>query len=103
MELRAVTMGLRALQEPCEVSAYTDSKYVLEGMTALRKLWNSRALLNSRGRPLANRRLWLQLYREALRHRICWQWVKGHSNHQDHNRCDLLARQEARMISRTAA
>jgi ribonuclease HI len=103
MELRAVTMGLRALQEPCDVCAYTDSKYVQQGMTTLWKLWNSRALLNSRGRPLANRRLWLQLHLEAQRHRIHWQWVKGHSNHQDHNRCDVLARQAARLISETAA
>lgn len=51
MELRAVTMGLRALQEPCQVSVLTDSKYVQEGMSGLLTVWRRNGWRNSRGRP----------------------------------------------------
>jgi ribonuclease HI len=59
MELRAVSMGLRALQEPCDVSVFTDSKYVQEGMSRLVPQWKANPWRN--GRQLPNRRLWLQL------------------------------------------
>lgn len=96
MELRAVTMGLRALQEPFEVSVLTDSKYVEEGMGRLLPQWKLNRWRNSRGRPLPNQRLWLELASAAIRHRIRWCWVKGHATNEDHNRCDRLARQAAR-------
>ena len=59
MKLQAVSMGLRALQEPCEVSVFTDSKYVQEGMSRLVPQWKANPWRN--GRQLPNRRLWLQL------------------------------------------
>ena len=61
MELRAVSMGLRALQEPCDVSVFTDSKYVPEGTSRLVPQWKANRWRNSHGRHLSNRRLWLQL------------------------------------------
>jgi ribonuclease HI len=103
MELRAVTMGLRALHEPCEVSAFTDSRYVLEGMNGLIDLWRRNRWRNSRGRPLPNQRLWLALHKAAQRHHVTWRWVRGHAGTRDHDRCDLLARQTARSLVKAAA
>ena len=77
MELRAVTMDFRALQEPCEVSVFTDSKYVEEGMDRLLPQWKLNRWRNSRGRPVPNQRLWLELAAAQIRHRIRWCWVKG--------------------------
>lgn len=79
MELRAVTMGLRALQEPCDVSVFTDSKYVEEGMGRFLPQWKLNRWRSSRGRPLPNQRLWLDLASAAIRHRIRWHWVQGHA------------------------
>jgi ribonuclease HI len=72
MELRAVTMGLRALREPCAVSVFTDSRYVQDGMSRLISLWKENQWRNSRGRPLAHQRLWQALRTAALRHPISW-------------------------------
>jgi ribonuclease HI len=103
MELKAVTMGLRALTEPCEVSVVTDSKYVQQGFTQMLPVWDRSGWRNSRGRPLANQRLWAQLRAAARRHRISWRWVKGHWNHENQNRCDCLARKAARSAAESAA
>ena len=103
MELKAVTMGLLALREPCEVSVFTDSKYVQEGMSRLVNVWSTRRWRNSRGRPLPNQRLWTELRRAAERHRMTWHWVKGHGGDVRHNRCDLLARNAARSLVRKVA
>ena len=100
MELKAVTMGLRALTERCEVSVVTDSKYVEQGFTQMLAVWDRTGWRNSRGRPLANQRLWAQLRSAAGRHRISWCWVKGHWNHRDRNRCDCLARNAARLAAK---
>jgi len=103
MELRAVSMGLRALQEPCDVSVFTDSKYVEQGMSRLVPQWKANRWRNSRGRHLPNQRLWVQLASAAVRHRIHWCWVKGHGENDHHNRCELLARQAAREMMDVAA
>jgi len=60
------------LQEPCDVSVFTDSKYVQEGMSRLVPLWHANRWRNSRGRHLPNQRLWLELASAAVRHRIHW-------------------------------
>jgi ribonuclease HI len=78
-QLRNVSMGLRGLQEPCEVSVFTDSKYVQEGMSGLVPQWKANRFRNSRGRHLANRRLWLQVASASVQHWIHWCWVKRHA------------------------
>jgi ribonuclease HI len=103
MELRAITMGLRVLQQPCDVSVFTDSKYVEEGMNTFLPQRRLNKWRNSRGRPLPNQKLWLQLASAAIHHRIHWFWVKGHAANEDHNRCDRLARETARKITAVAA
>ena len=92
MELLAVTMGLRALREPCEVEVVTDCRYVWDGMTRLLGQWERAGWRNSRGLILPNRRLWSRLKEAAKQHRITWRWVRGHGTDQQHNRCDRLAR-----------
>ena len=106
MELRAVTMGLRALREPCAVSVFTDSTYVQDGMSRLISLWkeNSGETVAKQSRTTASKSaLVAGTPHGSTGHPISWHSVKGHSSDRDHNRCDSLARQAARSMLKAAA
>jgi ribonuclease HI len=101
MELRAVIEGLRALKEPCAVVVRTDSRYVMDGMTKWIRSWKSKGWVHKeKGKPgkqpVKNRDLWEELERFEGMHQIKWQWVKGHSNDTDNERCHRLAEMAAR-------
>ena len=89
MELMAVIEGLRALNRPVDVTIYTDSKYVLEGATKWMAGWKAKGW-NKKG-GLKNADLWQLLDLELAKHRVTWQWVKGHSGHPGNERADALA------------
>ena len=91
MELTAAIRGLEALKNPSDVTMYTDSRYVMDGLT----LWLPRWKRNGwrRGKqPLKNEDLWRALDAAAARHRVRWKWVAGHSGHAENERADALAR-----------
>ena len=91
MELTAAIKGLQALTRPCEVSLYTDSQYVRQGMMDWIAGWKKRGWRNSKNEPVKNADLWQQLDASASSHSIQWFWVKGHSGHPDNDRVDMLA------------
>ena len=93
MELTAAIMGLQALTRSCEVSLYTDSQYVRQGMTEWLAGWKKRGWRNSKNEPVKNVDLWQQLDASASVHQVKWFWVKGHSGHPDNDRVDTLANQ----------
>jgi ribonuclease HI len=95
MEMMAVIMGLRALKEPCEVTIVTDSQYVMLGVTEWMPRWDVSAGKNSRGKTLKNSDLWAALQVELLKHRVQWEWVRGHTGHPMNERCDSIARLES--------
>lgn len=95
MELTAAVEGLRALKESCQVELITDSEYVKNGITKWLEGWKRRNWRKADGEPVLNVDLWKALEAEAGRHRIDWQWTKGHADHEDNNRCDELARDAA--------
>lgn len=94
MELMAVIEALRALKEPCKVTVYSDSAYVVNAFKNgwvdgwLRNGWK-----NSKGQPVENQDLWKSLLAEMERHRVQYVKVKGHSDNEWNNRCDQLARE----------
>lgn len=92
MELRAVLEALRALAEPHQVTLYTDSKYLRQGITEWLPLWQQRGWQTTAKKAVKNQELWRQLAAEIGRHRIEWQWVKGHAGHKWNERADTLAR-----------
>ena len=96
MELTAVIRGLRALKEPCEVAVITDSQYVKNGITSWISGWKRKGWITSTKTPVLNKELWLELEAQVARHRVRWEWVKGHADHEDNNRCDELAAEAAR-------
>jgi ribonuclease HI len=95
MELMAAIMALEALTRPCEVRLRTDSQYVRQGILEWLPNWIRRDWKTSSGEPVKNRDLWQRLAQAAARHRIDWQWVKGHAGDPDNERVDALARAAA--------
>ncbi|KGE03546.1 ribonuclease HI [Pseudohaliea rubra] len=91
MELRAAIEGLKALREPCEVTLTTDSTYVMKGLTEWLPAWKARGWRTAGRKPVKNAELWQALDAEARRHRVHWEWVKGHSGHEGNERADALA------------
>ncbi|ARN75853.1 ribonuclease HI [Oceanicoccus sagamiensis] len=93
MELQAAIEGLKALKEPCEVTLYTDSKYVLQGITEWLKGWKAKGWKTAAKKPVKNVEYWQALDEQVARHKISWQWVKGHSGHRENEIADQLANQ----------
>lgn len=100
MELTAAIRGLGALTEPCRVELYSDSKYVLDGMTKWVEGWKKRGWVNASKKPVRNADLWHELIDVAARHEVSWHWVRGHSGHPENERADQLASDEADRIAR---
>jgi ribonuclease HI len=91
MELTAAIEALSALTKPCAVVLYTDSKYVLEGITSWINGWKRNGWKNSAKQPVKNADLWQRLDEAAARHVMEWRWVKGHSGDLGNERADALA------------
>ena len=91
MEMTAVIRALAALKRPCHVRLYTDSQYVLKGITEWMPNWKSRGWKTAAKKPVMNADLWQALDAEVARHTVAWQWVKGHSGHAGNEEADRLA------------
>jgi len=95
MELTAAIKGLQALTQPCVVELYSDSKYVLDGITKWIHGWQKRRWKNASKKPVLNADLWRELLDAAAPHQMSWNWVKGHSGHPENDRADQLASDQA--------
>ena len=91
MELLAAISGLEALKEPCSVTLYSDSKYLVDAfLQGWVESW--RAVGWRRGKDeLKNPDLWVRLFELTEKHEIKFVWVKGHNGHDYNERCDKLA------------
>jgi ribonuclease HI len=96
MELTAAIEGLRALKEPCEVEVITDSEYLKNGITQWIHDWKRNGWRTKAKKPVVNQDLWSELDGLVSKHQTRWTWTRGHSGHDDNNRCDELATQAAR-------
>ena len=92
MELMAVIAGLEALNRPCQVEVYSDSKYVVDAFNQhwidswLKKGWK-----RGKNEPVKNTDLWKRLLTAKEPHQVAFFWVKGHDGHPQNERCDELA------------
>ncbi len=96
MELMAAIEGLETLKRPSRIRIFTDSNYVLKGITIWINTWLKRNWLNSQKKPVLNRDLWERLLILSKPHQIEWRWIKGHEGHPENERCDKLAKQAIR-------
>ncbi len=91
MELTAVIESLRALTKPCTVAIYTDSTYVMQGITTWMANWKRNGWRTADKKPVKNAELWQALEAACAPHKMSWNWVKGHSTNVGNNRADALA------------
>jgi len=91
MELTAAIEGLNALRRPCQVILSTDSNYVKDGITKWVHGWQRNGWRTADRKPVKNADLWQALVEASRRHRIDWQWVRGHAGHPENERADRLA------------
>ena len=92
MELMAAITGLRALREPCQVTLYSDSQYVINGITkGWAAKWRANGWMRNRTEKAVNPELWDELLTLCARHEVTMVWVRGHAGHPENERCDQLA------------
>ena len=92
MELTAVTRALETLKVPCDVTVVTDSEYMAN---AFRQGWLAKWKRNgwktAAKEPVKNQDLWIALDALIAKHRVRWEWTRGHVGHPENERCDELA------------
>ena len=92
MELMAAIAGLEALNRPCRIELYSDSKYLTDAFNQnwisgwIAKGWN-----RGKSGPVKNIDLWKRLLKAKEQHQVTFIWVKGHAGHPQNERCDQLA------------
>ena len=93
MELTAAIKAFESLKLPSEVTVYTDSRYVMDGVTKWMANWKKNGWKTADKKPVKNEELWRALEAAAAPHKVTWRWVKGHDGHPENERCDALARE----------
>ena len=89
MELRAAIEGLSALREPCEVTLYSDSRYLVDAVIlGWARTWQATGWKRGKAK---NPDLWERLLSLLDIHRVSFVWVRGHDGHPENERCDALA------------
>jgi len=91
MELTAAIEALNALKGPREVILYTDSKYVMDGINKWMPAWKKRGWKTANKKPVKNQDLWQALDEAVSRHKIKWNWVRGHTGVDGNEEADALA------------
>ena len=99
MELKAVIEALKEIKDNSQISLFSDSKYVIDGITKWIKNWKMNDWKTSNKKEIKNLDLWMDLDKLTLKFQITWNWVKGHSTNEYNNKVDKLARNEAERIS----
>ncbi len=92
MELLGAINALNALERPSTITIYTDSKYVMNGITQWMHNWKKNGWKTAAKKPVKNVELWQQLDDAKTRHTVTWEWVKGHAGHPENEKADELAR-----------
>jgi ribonuclease HI len=97
MEMMAVIVGLQSLKEPCAITLYSDSKYVVDAIQkgwAVR--WRAKGWMRNKKDKALNPDLWQQLLDLCDQHQVEFRWVRGHAGDPENERCDRLAVQAAK-------
>ena len=93
MELTAVIRALEHYDEAKEIEVFTDSKYVMQGITEWIKNWKTNHWKTSQKKDVKNKDLWVLLDTVSAKHDVKWSWVKGHAGDDGNEIADKLATQ----------
>ena len=91
MELTAPIMALKKIKKKTEITIYTDSRYVRDGITDWINKWKLNNWKSSNRKPVKNKDLWIKLDNLCQAHKINWKWVKAHAGNKYNNLVDKLA------------
>ncbi len=87
---------MEALKRECAVTVYSDSRYLVDGVSkGWAVKWKRNNWKRSGGVQAENEDLWERLLSLIDKHQVTFQWVKGHDGHQENERCDQLATEAA--------
>jgi len=91
MELLAPIKAIQKFKKKSEISVFTDSTYVRDGITIWIKQWEKNGWKTASKKPVKNKELWKKLKNLSSKHSIKWIWVKGHAQDKYNNLVDELA------------
>ena len=91
MELLAPIKAIQKFKKKSEISIFTDSTYVRDGITIWIKRWEKNEWKTASKKPVKNKELWKKLKNLSSKHSIKWIWVKGHAQNKYNNLVDELA------------
>ena len=92
MELMAAIKALEEIDKDYEITLYTDSNYVKDGITKWIFNWKKNNWKTSAKKVVKNSDLWIQLDDLQNNRNVKWNWVKGHAGNLGNERADELAR-----------
>ena len=98
MEMMAAIVVLETLERPSALTVVTDSTYLKDGITGWIHGWKRNGWKTASRKPVKNTDLWQRLDAAQARHRVTWEWVKGHAGHEQNERADELARAEIKAL-----
>ena len=92
MELLAAITALEMLKEPCNVTLYSDSKYLVDSVNlGWIEKWKANGWKRNSKEKAKNVDLLIRLISQLEKHSVKFIWVKGHDGHVENERCDTLA------------
>jgi len=92
MELLAAIRALEKLKEPCIVTLYSDSQYLVNAMSkGWAVAWQKKGWIKADKTPAKNPELFEHLLELGKTHQIQFIWVRGHAANANNNRCDEMA------------
>lgn len=96
MEIMGAIVGLEMLKEPCEVTITTDSQYLVNAIEkGWARKWKTNGWMRNSKEKALNADLWDRLLNVIAKHKVRFQWIRGHAGHAENERCDRLAVQAA--------
>jgi ribonuclease HI len=94
MELYAAIMALEALNRPCPVRLYTDSRYLRDAVArGWLAGWRKNGWKRADKKAVLNQDLWERLAGQLCRHAVTLEWVEAHAGHAENESVDALARE----------
>ena len=102
MELTAAIKAIEFLVNHKEMSIYTDSNYLKNGITLWVTNWKKNNWKTASKNPVKNKELWERLDQLNYLKKIKWKWVKAHDTNKLNNEVDLLARQSAETLTESS-
>ena len=92
MELMAAIKALEEIDKNYEITLYTDSNYVKDGITNWISNWKKNNWKTASKKDVKNKELWMRLDEAIKDKNISWVWVKGHAGNAGNEQADYLAR-----------